>query len=93
VPAPSIRSTEHRARLLASVGIAMEAAEQAERNAMQVSLFDIFDAATAAANRDRGTSKCRRWSERQQLNEEKLALGFYFSGHPFHGVRPKCRAS
>jgi DNA polymerase-3 subunit alpha len=34
---------DHRARLMASVGIAMEAAEQAERNAMQVSLFDVFD--------------------------------------------------
>jgi DNA polymerase-3 subunit alpha len=34
---------DHRARLLASVGIAMEAAEQAERNAMQVSLFDLLD--------------------------------------------------
>ena len=33
----------HRARLLASVGIAIEAAEQAERNAMQASLFDLFE--------------------------------------------------
>jgi hypothetical protein len=43
VPALSISLDDHRARLIASVGIAMDAAEQAERNAMQVSLFDLFD--------------------------------------------------
>jgi DNA polymerase-3 subunit alpha len=32
---------DHRARLLASVGIALEAAEQAERNALQGGLFDM----------------------------------------------------
>ena len=77
---------DHRARLIASVGIAMEAAEQAERNAMQVSLFDVFDSAT---NAEHGPQYCEapRWKERQQLTEEKLALGFFFSGHPFHGFK------
>ena len=77
---------DHRARLIASVGIAMEAAEQAERNAMQVSLFDVFDSATSA---EHGPQYCEapRWKERQQLTEEKLALGFFFSGHPFNGFK------
>ena len=77
---------DHRARLIASVGIAMESAEQAERNAMQVSLFDVFDSAT---NAEHGPQyrEVPRWSERQKLSEEKLALGFFFSGHPFHGVK------
>jgi DNA polymerase-3 subunit alpha len=77
---------DHRSRLIASVGIAMEAAEQAERNAMQVSLFDVFDSATQA---DHGPQyrEVPRWKERQQLTEEKLALGFFFSGHPFHSVK------
>jgi DNA polymerase-3 subunit alpha len=78
---------KHRARLLASVGIAMEAAEQAERNAMQVSLFDIFDAADCGGEQGPRYVDVPPWSERQKLNEEKLALGFYFSGHPFHGVQ------
>jgi DNA polymerase-3 subunit alpha len=77
---------DHRARLLASVGIAMEAAEQAERNAMQVSLFDVFDSATLAEHGPQ-YREVPRWKERQQLTEEKLALGFFFSGHPFHSVR------
>ena len=73
---------DHRARLIASVGIAMEAAEQAERNAMQVSLFDVFDSTTQA---EHGPQYCEvpRWTERQKLTEEKIALGFFFSGHPF----------
>ena len=78
----------HRARVLASVGIAIEAAEQAERNAMQVSLFDIFDeSGDDAYGHGPQYVEAPRWSERQQLNEEKLALGFYFSGHPFRAVQ------
>ena len=77
---------DHRARLIASVGIAMEAAEQAERNAMQVSLFDVFDSATNAEHGPQYRD-VPRWTERQKLTEEKLALGFFFSGHPFHGFQ------
>ncbi|MEF8752783.1 MAG: DNA polymerase III subunit alpha [Accumulibacter sp.] len=78
----------HRARLLASVGIAIDAAEQAERNAMQVSLFDLLDnAGDAAGEQGPPYVEAPRWDERQQLNEEKLALGFYFSGHPFRAVQ------
>ncbi|MBL0167185.1 MAG: DNA polymerase III subunit alpha [Propionivibrio sp.] len=77
---------DHRARLMASVGIAMEAAEQAERNSMQVSLFDVFDSATSAQHAAQ-YREAPRWKERQKLTEEKLALGFFFSGHPFHGFK------
>ena len=77
---------DHRARLMASVGIAMEAAEQAERNALQVSLFDVFDSATQRRT-GRSTARCRAGRSAQQLAEEKLALGFFFSGHPFHGFQ------
>ncbi|MDR0379402.1 MAG: DNA polymerase III subunit alpha, partial [Candidatus Accumulibacter sp.] len=74
---------DHRARLLASVGVAIEAAEQAERDAMQVSLFDLVD--TEA----HGPSYCEvpRWQERKKLLEEKISLGFFLSGHPFDEVR------
>jgi DNA polymerase-3 subunit alpha len=80
---------DHRARLLASVGIAIEAAEQAERNAMQVSLFDLLEAGGDEDGRAHGPRyvEVPRWSERQRLNEEKIALGFYFSGHPFHELQ------
>jgi len=77
---------DHRARLMASVGVAIEAAEQAERNAMQVSLFDVF-AGDAEQDHSPQYVEVPRWKERQKLAEEKLALGFFFSGHPFNEVK------
>jgi DNA polymerase-3 subunit alpha len=72
---------DHRAKLLASTGVALEAAEQAERNAMQGGLFEMGD-----GTRDDTTHyvDVPRWSERDQLMNEKPALGFFFSGHPYH---------
>ncbi|MBZ0093184.1 MAG: DNA polymerase III subunit alpha, partial [Sulfuricellaceae bacterium] len=74
---------DHRASLLASVGMAMEAAEQSSRNASQCSLF--------AGDEPGGHSfeliKVPRWPEPEQLQQEKSSLGFYFSGHPFTAYR------
>ena len=74
---------DHRARLLATAGVAMEVAEQAEADALQVSLFgdDVNDGAPVAM------VQAAPWSERQRLQEEKIALGFYLSGHPFNSYR------
>jgi DNA polymerase III subunit alpha len=71
---------DHRHRLLASAGIAIEAAEQASRAAAQSSLFGGDSGVTEVGLElvDRP-----RWSERERLLEEKQALGFYLSGHPF----------
>ncbi|MFO1362185.1 MAG: DNA polymerase III subunit alpha [Burkholderiales bacterium] len=78
------RLDDHRARLLASVGIALEAAEQRERDAQQVSLFG--DAEGAARHRP-ALVDAPRWDEQRRLAEEKTALGFYLSGHPFAAFR------
>ena len=75
---------DHRARLLASVGIALGAAEQAERNAQQVSLFGGADAAEHARP---PLVEAPRWDQRTQLKEEKVALGYYLSGHPYEAYR------
>ncbi len=72
---------DHRARLLASVGIMLVAAEQAEKNAMQSGLFDGVVAHAPQY------VEVARWSEREQLLNEKQALGFFFSGHPFKAYR------
>ena len=72
--------SDHRASLLATVGVAMEAAEQACRNAAQVSLFG---GAEGTANAGLTLLETRRWSKRELLRNEKLALGYYLSGHPF----------
>ncbi len=73
-----------RASLLASVGIALEAAEQTERNAKQVSLFD---AGESGSQQKPALVAAPRWEEAQRLREEKAALGFYLSGHPFSAYR------
>jgi DNA polymerase-3 subunit alpha len=69
----------HRASLLASVGVALEAAGQAERNAMQTNLFG----GDQGAQHKPALVAASRWTDAQRLREEKTALGFYLSGHPF----------
>ena len=70
-----------RYKLLATAGIAMDFAEQAERNAMQTSLFDLADVADEHAPE---YVTVRPWDEKTKLMEEKTALGFFFSGHPYN---------
>jgi DNA polymerase-3 subunit alpha len=79
---------ERRASLMASVGIALEAAEQAERNALQVGLFD------AGGGQDQPLKmiEATPWSERERLLNEKQALGFFLSGHPYNEVRAELSA-
>jgi DNA polymerase-3 subunit alpha len=67
----------NRASLLASVNLAITAAEQGKANIAQNSLFG-----------EEQTQKVDMvhmdpWTPQQKLQEEKAALGFYFSGHPF----------
>ncbi|MFZ5484473.1 MAG: DNA polymerase III subunit alpha [Pseudomonadota bacterium] len=73
---------ENRAAVLNSVGIAMEWAETAQANAVQNSLFgnDPEEAHLDLA-------KTPPWSIKERLVQEKAALGFYFSGHPFSAYR------
>jgi DNA polymerase-3 subunit alpha len=70
----------NRARLLASAGRAFEAAEQAERQASQVSLFGEAEAPRGGAH---VMVEAAPWDARQKLLEEKAALGFYLSAHLF----------
>jgi DNA polymerase-3 subunit alpha len=70
----------NRARLLASAGRAFEAAEQAERQASQESLFGEAEAPRGGAH---VMVEAQPWDARQKLLEEKAALGFYLSGHLF----------
>ncbi|MGH8689197.1 MAG: DNA polymerase III subunit alpha [Burkholderiales bacterium] len=74
------RLESNRASLLASVGRAMEAAEQRERQAAQESLFGE---AEAAASPGAVRVEAKPWDLKQLLLEEKAALGFALSGHLF----------
>jgi DNA polymerase-3 subunit alpha len=79
---------DHRASLLASVGIALESAEQASRAVNQVSLFgDAEEPGSTVSLVD-----TPRWSDLVKLTNEKSALGFYLSGHPFRTYEPELRS-
>jgi len=77
----------NRAALLASVPMAMEAAEQAARSANQNSLFgdDTGDVVAMELH------KVAPWGLHSRLTEEKSALGYYFSGHLFDAWRDEVR--
>ncbi|MGH8617449.1 MAG: DNA polymerase III subunit alpha [Burkholderiales bacterium] len=74
---------EARASLLASVGIALERAEQIAASEGQNNLFGD----TPEARGDTTLVATPHWNARDRLANEKLALGFYLSGHPFEGYR------
>ena len=80
---------EDRAALFASVGIAMEAAEQAEQSADQVSLFGGAD--DTASEHKLDLVRTLKWSARDKLLNEKLALGYYLSGHLFDAYAGEVR--
>jgi DNA polymerase-3 subunit alpha len=65
----------------------MESAEQASRSASQVSLFgDAVEAPRMVA-----PANVPRWSRKELLQNEKLALGYYRSDHLFNVYRDEVR--
>lgn len=69
----------NRAMLLANIGLAVENAEQKVANANQGGLFDFDETAIAPIE----MVDTKAWNEIEKLAEEKQAMGYYFSGHPF----------
>jgi len=77
----------NRAALLAAVGLAIEAADQRGAAIGQNSLFG--DAVDNAAHT---LPKVPAWPEQERLQHEKMALGFYFSGHPYTAYKKELAA-
>ena len=70
----------NRASLLASVGLAIESAEQVSRSSSQANLFgEVGD----QSHMQPQLIQTESWSDREKLRHEKIGLGYYFSGHPF----------
>ena len=76
-----------RAVLLASVDLAIEAAEQAEASANQVSLFGDEEAVINTVE----YVQVPHWTEKHKLTEEKGVLGFCLSGHLFNAYAAEAR--
>jgi DNA polymerase-3 subunit alpha len=77
-----------RAVLMASVSFAIEVADQAAAAANQVSLFGGDDSDMVAPP---DYVKATAWTDRQKLSEEKIALGYYLSGHMFDSYAQEVR--
>jgi len=77
----------NRAQLIASVPLAMEAADQASANAMQAGLFEMDD----GPSQGHELVDEPAWPEKRKLQEEKTALGFYLSGHLFDAYKDEVR--
>ena len=78
---------DNRAALLASVGLALESADQASRSANQTNLFgDVEDHRPTVQ-----LNKVSRWSDLERLKQEKVAVGYYLSGHPFRTYEAELR--
>ena len=71
--------SDHRSQLLATLDTALGSAEQQSRSANQNSLFGD----DVGANMPVQMAKVARWSLREQLQNEKISLGFYLGGHPY----------
>jgi DNA polymerase III subunit alpha len=74
---------DRRSALVATVGMAMDDAERASLAANQQNLFG----GGAESEEELPLVDMQPWDERQRLKEEKVALGFYLSGHPFNAYR------
>lgn len=88
VAPPASDNSPHRAKLLATVGDAMEAADQAASSAGQCGLFDAPGEVSAIAPE---YIEAPEWTEKKRLTEEKTAIGFFLSGHPFHSCAAEVR--
>lgn len=80
---------DNRASLLASVDVALQAASHAAEHAHQNSLFD--DAQTLGEQWQAELTQVPQWSLREKLAHEKIALGFYLSGHLFDEFEVEAR--
>ncbi|MFA6013787.1 MAG: DNA polymerase III subunit alpha [Gallionellaceae bacterium] len=71
--------SDHRAQLLATLDLALSSADQQARAANQNNLFG--DDLGSSMPVEMVTAK--RWGLREQLQQEKVSIGFYLGGHPY----------
>ena len=71
--------SDHRHQTFASLNAALGSAEQQARSANQNSLFGDDESVSMPVL----LADVPRWTLREQLQQEKVSLGFYLSGHPY----------
>lgn len=82
----------NRAALAASIDTAFEYANAQLANANQGGLFDMMgDDAQGSSSQEPPLADVLPWSIKERLTQEKLAVGFYISGHLFDEVEHEVR--
>ncbi len=82
----------NRAALLASVERAFDFASASEANANQGGLFDMMGEDThGSSTQEPELVETLPWGVKERLTHEKVALGFYISGHLFDEVEREVR--
>ena len=82
----------NRAALLSSVERAVDFASASEANANQGGLFDMAGEDThGSSTQEPDLVETLPWGVRERLTHEKMALGFYISGHLFDEVEREVR--
>jgi len=82
----------NRASLVASIDRAFDFAASMQANAHQGGLFDSADSqALGSSTREPDAVAITPWGVKQRLSEEKVALGFFLSGHLFDEVQAEVR--
>ncbi|MGN1056959.1 MAG: DNA polymerase III subunit alpha [Comamonas sp.] len=81
-----------RAALVASVETAFEYGNAQLANANQGGLFDMMgDDAQGSSSQEPALADVLPWGVKERLTQEKLAIGFYLSGHLFDEVEHEVR--
>ena len=72
-----------RSQMVASIALAFDYADTQAANADQGGLFDFGDSHAASTQEPELIAAAEPWSIKERLGFEKVALGFYLSGHLF----------
>jgi len=85
------KGIEGRAELLASVGLAFEYADTQAAHASQGGLFDMFGDGHGSSTQEPEYNAAEAWDVKTRLGHEKVAIGYFFSGHLFDQVGAEIR--
>lgn len=84
---------QHRSTIMATLPDALKIAEQKTRDA-EAGIQDMFGMAIPQDGNDKGAEQYtiqKDWSEELRLNNEKVTLGLYLTGHPINRYLPELK--
>ena len=81
----------NRASLIATIDLAFDFANTCDANANQGGLFDLGDDDHGSSSQPPNLVDVLPWGIKEQLTQEKTAIGFYLSGHLFDEVALEVR--